>query len=445
MDISFSNSPYLILLIIVVAGALAYLMYRKTSEILPQSIRVLLGVFRFVALSLIAILLLKPMVVLKSSIEFPPIIAFLQDNSESLLIHEDSTFVQNEYPALLKQVMTEFEGDSYDFELYGFGPSLENKTQVDSLSFSETGTNISQALRDLKKLYQNQNLQAVVLASDGILTSGVNPLYTLEGSKVPVYTVLLGDTSEQRDILIKEVLFNEIAYLNNDMPIRVKIQSNGFDQAALQVRLRSEDKILDTKTLNLGSRKTQGEVSFLVQPEEVGLRQYRIEVTRLDKEISYRNNSRRFFVNVLETRVKIALFAGSPHADLGALRIALNREKSYELDEFILKQPGTYYVDPNSVNLDDYDLFILHNWPGSSADKALVEKLADLVKTENKPVMFFPGMFADLRSMQPFFDYMAISPKSFSPRSEEVIPDFKQKYKKSLNFYLSRQLVAVGQ
>lgn len=437
MDISFSNSPFFILLILLGAGALAFLMYRGTSEVLSKRMKILLGLFRFVALSLIAILLLKPMMVLRSSIEFPPIIAFLQDDSESLLIQKDSSFIRNEYPTLLKNLTSEFEGDEFDFELFGFGPSLDNNTQVDSLSFSKTGTNISQALRELRKLYQNQNLQAVILASDGILTSGINPLYTLEGSKVPVYTVLMGDTSEQKDVLIKEVLFNEIAYLNNEMPIRVKVQANGFDRAALQVRLRSQDKVIDSKPLILGKDKLQGEVGFLVKPEEVGLRQYRIEVSRLDEEISYRNNSRRFFINVLETRVKIALFAGSPHADLGALRIALNREKSYELDEFILKQPGTYYVNPNSVNLEDYDLFILHNWPGSSADKPMVAKMSELIKKENKPIMFFPGMFADLRNMQPLFEHMAISPKSFSPRSEEVIPNFTKKYQNHSTYTFS--------
>lgn len=434
MDISFSNSPLFIILIIALAAGMSWFMYRGTSEILTRRWRIFLGVFRFVALCLMAILLLKPMMVMRSSVEYPPVIAFLQDNSESLLVQKDSSFVKNEYPGLLKDLEGQFNGDNFDFQMFGFGTSLESKVEVDSLSFSKTGTNISQALKDLKKLYQNQNLQAVVLASDGILTSGINPLYGLEGNKVPIYTVLLGDTSDQKDIIIKEVLFNEIAYLNNDMPIRVKIQSNGFDRAPLQVRLRNRDKVLDTQSLNLNSSKNQGEITFLVKPEEVGLQQFRIEVSRLENEISYRNNSRNFFVNVLETRVKIALFAGSPHPDLGALRIALKREKSYELDEFILKQSGTYYLNPNTVNLEDYDLFILHNWPGSSADKAMVDKLSEQIKEQNKPVMYFSGIFTDLRSMQPLFEYMAISPKSYSPRAEEVIPDFKKKYSNHSTF-----------
>jgi len=132
--------------------------------------------------------------------------------------------------------------------------------------------------------------------------------------------------------------------------------------------------------------------------------------------------------------VKIALFAGSAHPDLGALRIALKREKSYELDEFILKQSGSYYVNPNTVNLEDYDLFILHNWPGSSADKAMVDKLTEQIREQNKPVMYFSGIFTDLRNMQPLFEYMAISPKSYSPRAEEVIPDFKKKYSNHSTF-----------
>ncbi|MEM6806715.1 MAG: hypothetical protein AAF696_35265, partial [Bacteroidota bacterium] len=61
MDISFSNSPLFIILILLLAAALSYFMYRGSSEILPRRARMFLALFRFAALFLIGLLLLKPM------------------------------------------------------------------------------------------------------------------------------------------------------------------------------------------------------------------------------------------------------------------------------------------------------------------------------------------------------------------------------------------------
>ena len=428
MDLTFSNSLVWLIPICVLAGGLSWWMYRGTDEFVAPIPRAILAVFRFVVFSLIAILLLQPMLVVQQELRFPPIIAFVQDNTESLLIQKDSNFVKNEYPNLLRAFESSFPEESYSLDMLSFDTKLESLPNVDSLTFNKTGTNISQALKNVRNRYQNQNLQAIVLATDGINTSGVNPLYTVEGLNVPVYTVLVGDTTPQKDVLIKEVLYNEIAYLNNEMPIQVKVQSEGFDQAPLKVSLRNNGKVLGTQNLLLGHNRAQGEVQFLVKPEEAGLQQYEVILTRLNQEITYRNNYRRIYVNVLETRIKIAMFAGSPHPDLGALRKAFEREDSYEIKEFILKKTGTYYQDPNQENLKDFDLFILHNYPQSSADQAMIAKIVEEVKEENKPIMYFVGAFSDLRTMGPLFEYMAISPQSFSPKSEEVIADFSASY-----------------
>ena len=149
----------------------------------------------------------------------------------------------------------------------------------------------------------------------------------------------------------------------------------------------------------------------------------------MDNEITYLNNSRRIFINVLETRVKIALFGGSPHPDIGALRKAFDQDESYELTEFVLKNPGTYYNDPNGYNLEDFDLFILHNYPQGGMDEAMVSKIANVVKEKKTPVIFLVGIFTDLRAMRPLFEYMAITPKNYTQKSEEVIVNFDRDYR----------------
>lgn len=409
-------------------------MYQRTKDLLPRAPRIVLSIFRFVVLSVLGLLLLEPLLNSLNRLQFAPVIAVLQDDSESLVVQKDSNYVKEEYPQALKGFLSAFSEEDYTVDAYRFSRTLEPLESVDSLDFGATGTNISQALKNIQRRYQNQNLGAIVLLSDGITTAGINPLYALEGIKQPVFSVLLGDTTEQKDIQIKEVLFNEIAYLNNEMPIRVKVASNGFDQAPLKVTIRNRSKVLQTQNITLGRNKQQGEVSFLLKPSEVGLQRYQVTVSRLDGEISYRNNSRSLYINVLETRVKIALFAGSPHPDVGALEQAFAKDESYELEKFILRSGNDYYNNPNNYNLQDFDLFILHNFPATPQQSAVVEKIVEQIKSNKKPVIHFVGMFADLKAMVPLHEYMALTPKGFSPKSEEIIANFSNKFRDHSTF-----------
>ncbi|TAE50175.1 MAG: hypothetical protein EAZ89_12615, partial [Bacteroidetes bacterium] len=434
MNLTFTYSPWWLLLILPLAALLSWLMYRGTRDQLPRTVRILLATFRFVVLSVLGLLLLDPLLVSLTRVTYPPMVALLQDDSESLRLNRDSAFVKEQYPGLLKGFMGAFEGGDYDLDGYRFSDEVRAGLDPDSLTFDKEGTHIAQALRETARRYQNQNLGAIVLISDGIPTAGMNPLFAVEGMRQPIFTVLLGDTTPQRDVSIREVLFNEIAYLNTELPIRVKVQSEGFGPNDLNITLSDTDKTLGTQSLRLGGNQTQGEVSFLIKPEKAGLQSYQITVSRLDGEITYRNNLRRIYINVLETRVKIALFAGSPHPDLGALQQSFEREPGYELTQFILRRPGEFYTDPGAYNLRDFDLIILHNFPQSSADQAWVNKLVQEIKDQKKPVMFLVGQFADLRTMGPLFEYMAITPRNFNPNAEEAIPNFLPAYRNHSTF-----------
>ncbi|MFK7972545.1 MAG: hypothetical protein AB8F95_19395 [Bacteroidia bacterium] len=429
MQISFGFSPAYIILIVGIAALLSWLMYRGTRDLLPALPRWALAIFRFLVLATIGILLLEPMLNSQKRNSEIPIIAVLQDDSESLVAHKDSTFVRNEYPGLLNNFLTQFSGEKYQTDFYTFSSKLENGASADSLGFNASGTNLSNALESLQKRYQNQNLGAIVLATDGIPTSGKNPLYSIDRFRQPVYTVLLGDTTVQRDVKVTEVLYNELAYLKSEIPIRVTVRSEGYEKSSLKVSLRGDGKVLKTEPITLGRNRVQGDVNFLIKPTTAGVRQYTISVSRMDQEVTYRNNSKRIFINVLETRAKIAIFAGSSHPDLGALNEAFKREDRYEVTSFIRKTNTSFYTNPTAYNLADFDLFILHNFPISNADRDWATKLAEEAEKRKKPIFFFIGSRTNLAALQPLYPYMAATPASVNPRSEEVIANFTPKYK----------------
>ena len=439
MEFAFNYSPYWLILIFLLAALLSGWLYRRTRDLLTPFQQILLGILRFLAFSLVGFLLLEPLLNYLQKISYPPIIAVLQDTSESLLIQKDSNFVTEEYPQMLDGFLRSFGEENVEVDLWGFSSQVESLEKQDSLSFEAAGTNLSLALEEIQRRYQNQNLGAIVLASDGISTAGVNPLFISDRISQPLYTVLLGDTTQQRDVSLQDLLYNEIAYLKSEMPIRCQVQILGYKKQALKVSISHKGKVLDTQTLNLGGNQVSANPTFYIKPEETGLQSYTIQVSRLANEISYRNNTRKIYVNVLETRRKIALFAGSPHPDIGALRRVFDRDESYEMVPFILKKDGTFYDSPNDISLGEYDLLVLHNFPHSRRDAGIVAQIRKLAEEENIPLMIFVGKTTDLPSLQPLYDFMGLTPAELKFRSEEVITNFLPAYQKHSTFSFERE------
>ena len=162
-----------------------------------------------------------------------------------------------QFPGMLDQFMDETAGEDRIAQLYSFSDRVSPQKAADSLGFNRTGTNISGSLEEVSKLYKNQNLRAVVLISDGISTSGANPLYLLDGFEQPVFTVLLGDTTEQKDVKIAEVLFNEIAYLENETPVKVKVHSAGYDNRRVKVVLQQKNKVIGEEEISISKEQPQ--------------------------------------------------------------------------------------------------------------------------------------------------------------------------------------------
>ena len=398
IHLDFGFSPWWLVPGAIVSGLAAWWLYRNSRDSIPAWASVLLTGLRFIVILFLFFLLLGPLLNSISRHENLPVIAVLQDDTESLTVQRDSAFVKNEFPAKLKSFLAKFDADKYKIEFHPFAQKLGESSAPDSLTFSQAGTNISGAMDEVRKQYANQNLGAIVLLSDGISTSGANPLYQAEEIHHPVFTVLLGDTSEQKDISIPAVLVNEIAYIDVQTPIQVKIHSNGYENTVLKVNIEHKGKLLEQRNVVVSKSAPDVQVTFIVKPLETGIQQFAITVSQQPDEITYRNNSKLIFLNVLENRVKVALFAGSPHPDLSALREPILNDKRYELLEFVHKSRSDFYEDPSRFNFADFDLVILHNFPLGNTDAGILGKIVDQVRSRNLPVMNFTGIFTDLKT-----------------------------------------------
>ena len=398
-DLSFSSSPAWLLLFVLIAGGLTWWMYRGKTDELPRWLSYTLRGLRFLSLLLLLALILKPLLTSIFEDEQPPIVAVLADDSRSLTATRDSANIKSKLPAQLQALQSELEGAGAVVRPYVFGDALHALSSYDSIAHSREQTDIAAALRSTREMFTNQNLAATVLISDGIITKGINPVNFSEQYNTPVYSVLAGDTTERKDLLIESVIHNDLSYVDTKTPIVVTVRGRGVQPQTVRVRLEGMGKQLGSEPLQLNAGNGfQAKTTFDVTLKKPGLQQFAVHIDELEGEVTTDNNHRLFFINVLETKLKIALFAGAPHPDLGALHKALGNDPRYEIDQFVRKTPNAFY-DGQPDNLEQYDLFVLHNFPGMANDKPVIDNISAAVEKRKTPLLHFIGSHMNYRML----------------------------------------------
>lgn len=434
-NIEFSFSPWLIPVCFAAAGFLAWWMYRKLPVELSRSLRLVLGVMRFLTLFLALLLLLEPILTAITEERTPPVIALLHDDSESMLAHKDSAFVRQKLPGLVEALKQELAAGDVVVRPYMFGGELDRTSESsDQPEYKRPATDVSRALEETAEQYANQNLGGVICITDGIYTQGKNPVNALGNINVPVFTALAGDTAQPRDLVIESVLHNDVSYLNTETPVQVNVRALGAGDRQVEVRLANRGRQLATQVVNLTAAGNVGTANFNIKLTEPGIQQFEVHISEIDNEISYKNNHQLFFIKVLETRLNIALIASAPHPDLGALRKALLKDDRYRVSSYIRKTQAQFYPVENELAWDKYDLFILHNFPATANDKETLDKVYAQVKARKAPVMYFAGSETRFNIHPEQKQHMALFPESASQRTTEARLNIAQEYKDHATF-----------
>ncbi|MFW5659500.1 MAG: hypothetical protein ACOCZ8_05940 [Bacteroidota bacterium] len=439
-DLSFSSSPAWLLLFVLIAAGLSWWMYRGKTTELPRWLGYTLRGLRFLAVFVLLALILQPLLTAILEEKQPPIVAVLTDNSRSMTATGDSATIQQQLPEQLLELQNQLEAAGAVVRPYTFGNALERLSSYDSLAFDQEQTDISAALRSTGDIFTNQNLAAAVLISDGIPTQGVNPVNYSERFKTPVFTVLAGDTTERRDLLIEDVSFNELSYIDTKTPVVVTVRGRGIENQNVNVRLEGFGKQLASETVRLNaSNGYTAKANFNITLTKPGLQQFAVHIDELEGEITTDNNHRLFFINVLETKLKIALFGSAPHPDIGALEKALGNDPRYTLDRFVRKSPESFY-DGEPGDLKQYDLFILHNFPGMANDKPVIDQISETVSAENTPLMLFAGSGLNYRMLpEALAQRLPVKTNRYTTSTTEAFMYLAPEYKNHASYRFNNQ------
>lgn len=398
-NIQLSYPSYFLIFCAVAAIIYAVSLYWRSSAIKSagKNLPLGLGMLRFLSIGLITFMLLIPFLKHLVETQQDPIILIAEDRSQSITATMDEAAINN-----LNSEINNLEAtlsEKFTVKRFGFGEKIYTEV-IDS--FVDQSTNLSSQLEYFENQYSDQNIGAIVLVTDGIFNEGINPIYHNSKFKAPIHTVALGDTTIRRDLFIKNILNNRVAYLGDAFNLQVDVQA--FNAAGSSSKI-TVSKISGGKTtevssqnFNISSNNYFKTFDFNIDAADVGNVRYRISLNGISDELSRSNNSRDTYIEVLDARQKILLLANAPHPDLAAFKTLIENNKNYEVEIGLAKNP----VDA----LKKYDLVMLHNLP---SPKHAISAELNTLKTQRIPTIFVTGNQTDLARFNAAQETMSIA------------------------------------
>jgi hypothetical protein len=368
MQWSIEAGAWLLLPILLLSAALTWLLYRnhpfKRDDGSTPRMVWLMALFRFLALFLVLLLLLSPVIRLRKNQVEQPLLLVFTDQSHSIGALADSANIAQWYQSQLDGVAANVFGAS-SVRIIPFGCGIEQKQG----GLQQPCTDMERAFREAADRFAGQHIGAVVLVSDGVATSGLNPAYLKNPFRAPLYTLGLGDTAVKKDLFVRKVEAPRVVFMGNELSVEADISAKGFNGKALQVQLQEQGNIVARQTVQPSGNPPYARVRFPVQATTPGMRQFKVVVLPEAGEWSMRNNSAVVLTEVVDERQKIALVYSGPHPDIGAMKSALAGAPAFETRVFDL---AAFRTQP----VETYDLIIWHQIPGFIADAGVIHERA---------------------------------------------------------------------
>lgn len=341
-QLTFDAPAWLLPIIAIIAYIAARYLYRNTTNF-DKKTRYLLLTLRSLLIFFLLLLLLGPILKLTNIENEKPIAAILVDRSASVWQSTDSIKNRNAIQAFMQTKNL--------IEAQGF---IVKEYDIDSASLK---SNLTQGITNIINREEGK-IDHLIMASDGLYNEGISPLYKDFNFKIT--TIGLGDSTVKRDLIVKNLTYNKIAYQGNQFPLRAEISTKGFEEDEITVFVFQNGKrVSEQKVKTNPSALTP--IDFILKAEKNGLQKIEVRVAEKEGEWNKNNNHQIAFVEVVSGKKKILILAQSPHPDIKALRSAIEENENYELDVLIDGLPN----QNGDKKLNEADLIIFYQLPNT--------------------------------------------------------------------------------
>lgn len=353
-----SFSIYLILFIWLGCIALVWHSYAKNTKLGARK-KLGLSLLRSLSVTILFLLLLNPIFFSSDVKESPQDVIILLDNSESMSLTKGEYKGASTYKNVMNKLQ-ELE-PQLNVEWFQFGNFIRPSSTVDSLDLTDSDTRLTQAVQQVQSL--KEDVQGVLLVSDGIHNSTIDASIEAELTGLPFYVIAMGDTNGVQDLSIVNVQRNSLGYLNSSHEFLVSVQADGY--ANKRVRLSVSDAMgntIDTTTLFIATNGERLVHPFQVNLEETGLQSFRFSIAELENEWTLMNNELRSSVQVIDDQIDVVHIANQIHPDIRMIRDIMATNPQIRLHTLTLQRNGQFLESDIDADIEA-DVLIIHGEP----------------------------------------------------------------------------------
>jgi len=394
-------TEYSILFLIIffaAATVTSFLFYRKVKiPFLPKTSLIFL---RAVSLLSIFLLITFSFIIVNRKESRKPINIFLVDKSKSIFLFNSGDEIKEKSEVILKSL----SNNNAENRLYDFAGDLirregSSNLNTGSVIYADTeSTNAGKTIETLLKSPDGSRISSINMISDGMINKGGNPLFQVLRGNSMFNFYLTGDTIQKKDILVKNVFFNETGYAGSNTEILAEINSYNYDKE-IKVNLYEEGNLIQSKKLKVSKENKIYEVKFVIKSSEEGIKRYRIETEKEPDEITDRNNTEEFFIKFISNKFKTLVISGNPGADYSYLKEALLSSENFEPAFFTQKSPGVFY-EGALPPANGFSVLIMINFPNTATDLNSIERINEELKKSNTPLFFIAGSNTDYEKLK---------------------------------------------
>lgn len=323
------------------AAGLVVWLYRYESRPLGRRARWFIAL-RLTALGLLAWMLLEPTVVRTVKRQRERQVAVLWDQSASMDLIDDGASQSRAgmvraavaESGILKQL-----GEHVRLREVPFARSPDSAAHPTADGWNQA-TDIAAALDSVLEQVPPDELAGALVLTDGRHN---RPSRVEDSARrfgildAPLGIVAVGNPAPPRDAAVLAVRAPDAIHLGDRLRVTADLKFDGYQGQQVVVRLTSDGRQIEEKSLTIPAEHHREEVKFLHLPAQGGTGVYQVEISPLPGERFRDNNAWSFETSITEARTHVLLVDSWPRWEFRYLRnLFYGRDKSVHLQWLLL-------------------------------------------------------------------------------------------------------------
>jgi uncharacterized membrane protein len=364
------QGPVVLAALVVGLGVVvAVLGYRRSGRAGPGWRAALLGL-RVAVFALLAACLLRPGLLLSTSVPRQNAIAVLVDDSRSMQIADEGGGTRLEAALALAGdsagTLVQALAARFVVRTYRFSEAAERLGRGARLSGQGARTDLARALDEARRDASGAPLAGIVLVTDGADNGGTalaEPLLSLQAARIPVYPVGLGRERFERDVAVERVELPRSTLRGAVLLGTVALRARGVGGETVRLTVEDGGRIVAQEDVAVPRGAEVVTVPVRIPPLEPGPRELTVTARPVAGELVSQDNVRHAVVRVRDRREKVLYVEGELRPEFAFLRRAALADSNVQLVGLMRSAEGKFL----RVGVDD-SLELLGGFPATRAE-----------------------------------------------------------------------------